>query len=232
MPPDQSVAHVSRRYRGEAGRRYQQVHDVPVRAHAWIAADRARKLGPFVDPNEVVLEYGVGPGWNLSAIVCKQRLGYDVADFLEGLLSAKGINFVADPRQVPHESVDTVICHHVLEHLPDPAAVLVEIGRLLRPRGKLIVVVPYERERRCRRFDPGEPNHHLFSWNVQTLGNLVTEMGFRVHLSSLGRYGYDRFLSVWAARLGIGAAGFRLIKKVVLAIMPLMEVRIVAFKMG
>jgi SAM-dependent methyltransferase len=231
MPPDPSVAQISRRYQGDAGRIYQQVHDVPPVAHDWIAADRARKLGPFVDPDEIVFEYGVGLGWNLTAIVCRQRLGYDVADFLEAQLSAKGITFVADPHQMAQGSVDTVICHHVLEHLPDPAAVLLDIWRLLRPHGKLMVVVPYERERRYRHFDPGEPNHHLFAWNVQTLGNLLTEMGFRVHLSTLGRYGYDRFLSVWAVRLGIGAAGFRLLKKIVLALIPLQEVRMMASKM-
>jgi len=40
--------------------------------------------------------------------------------------------------------------------------------------------VPYEKERKYRHYDSKEPNHHLYSWNVQTLGNLVEEIGFKV----------------------------------------------------
>jgi SAM-dependent methyltransferase len=39
-------------------------------------------------------------------------------------------------------SFDTVLCTQVLEHVPDPAAVLHEIGRVLRPGGRLILTAP------------------------------------------------------------------------------------------
>lgn len=224
------MAKVADRYRGDGAKRYHQKHDVPQAAHKWIALSRAQKFSAFIDSDHVVLEYGVGPGWNLSAISCKQRLGYDLSDLYEAQLATNQIRFVADTQSLPDGSIDAIICHHVLEHVSDPVRVLLEIRRLLREKGKLMLVVPYERERKYRHFNNDDPNHHLYSWNVQTLGNLVHDVGFRIHLSAIGRYGYDRFISVWAMRLGIGAAGFKLLKKCALATIPLLEVRVVAVK--
>ncbi|WP_319409903.1 methyltransferase domain-containing protein [uncultured Desulfosarcina sp.] len=230
MRSDNDAIQVKKRYQGEAGKVYHQKHDVPNPAHKWIAQNRSEKLAGHVAPDDVVLEYGVGPGWNLENIACKQRLGYDLSLFLKDQLSAKSIDFITDTRALTDASIDTTICHHVLEHTPDPAQVLMEINRLLKNEGKLILIVPYEKERKYRIYDPIEPNHHLYSWNVQTLGNLVTDLGFKIKQAGLGRYGYDRALSVLALRLGMGAFGFRLMKKIALTIIPLLEVRIVAIK--
>ena len=227
MRSENAATQVKKRYQGKA---YHQKHDVPQAAHKWIARSRADKLARYISPADIVLEYGVGSGWNLEAISCKQRLGHDLSPFLENQLSEKGIKFIADTDELADGSIDAIICHHVLEHTLDPAGVLLEIKRLLRNGGKMVLFVPYEKERRCRTFNPNEPNHHLFSWNVQTLGNLVCDLGFTVQKSDLGRYGYDRFLSVWAWRLGIGASGFNFFKKLALAFKPLLEVRIIATK--
>jgi len=229
MRSENAATQVKKRYKGKA---YHQKHDVPQAAHKWIARSRADKLARYINPADIVLEYGVGPGWNIEAICCKQRLGYDLAAFLENQLAAKGIKFIADTKDLPDASIDTIICHHVLEHTLDPAQVLLEIKRLLRNDGKMVLIVPYEKERKSRFFNPNEPNHHLFSWNVQTLGNLVCDIGFSVQVSAIGRYGYDRFLSVLAIRLGIGDSGFRFLKKLALTINPLLEVRIMATKSG
>ena len=223
-----TVDNVSAQYLGDSGKVYHQKHSVPLKAHDWIAQSRAEKFAPHIDPNDVVLEYGVGMGWNLDALICKERWGYDLSLFLEKTLSEKGINFIADTKALEGEAVDKIICHHVLEHTPEPIQVLCEIRRLLRRQGKLLLVVPYEREKRYRHFDVNERNHHLYSWNVQTLGNLVTAAGYRVDQAQIGSYGWDRFISVWASRLRIGLVGFNLMKKISLSIIPLKEVRIVA----
>jgi SAM-dependent methyltransferase len=230
MHCENDTTQVPNRYKGEEGRAYHQIHDVPQAAHGWIARERAWKFAPYVRPDDIVLEYGVGPGWNLEAISCRQRIGYDISTFLESLLSAKGIRFITDTREVTDASIDTIICHHVLEHTPDPHQVLKEIKRMLRDDGQMVLVVPYEKERKYRRYRKDEPNHHLYSWNVQTLGNLVGELGFSIRNAEVGKYGYDRFLAVLASRLRVGAAGFRILKSVLLAAIPLLEVRIIAAK--
>jgi len=50
-----------------------------------------------------------------------------------------------DGRHLPFEdgSVDHVLCTEVLEHVPDPAGLLSEIGRVLRKGGGLILTVPW-----------------------------------------------------------------------------------------
>src|SRR4051812_40102014 len=50
----------------------------------------------------------------------------------------------------PDASVDRVIASEVLEHIPDDAAALAEIARVLRPGGRVAVTVPrYGPERVC-----------------------------------------------------------------------------------
>ena len=129
---------------------------------------------------------------------------------------------------LPGATVDVAVCHHTLEHVMQPAAALAEIGRLLRPGGRLLLFVPFERERKYRRFDPAEPNHHLYSWNVQTLGNLAEESGFRVTQAATGPFGYDHFAAVWADKLRLGENGFRALHQLLLMLKPAREVRIIA----
>jgi hypothetical protein len=90
--------------------------------------------------------------------------------------------------------------------------------------------VPYEKERRRRHYDSKETDHHLYSWNVQTLGNLVADIGFKVLEGKLGRFGYDRFAAVWASRFGLGESGFRALRRTVHILKPMFEVRVVAEK--
>ena len=220
-----------RHYQGEAGRRYQQhKRGIPGSALPWVARLRAEKLSPFVRSADAVLEYGVGLGWNLAALKCRRKIGFDVADFLEPSVRALGIEDVADTKSLADGTMDVVLCHHTLEHVPDPAAVLGEIRRLLAPAGKLLLFVPLEREAKYNRFIPGEPNHHLYSWNTQTLGNLVREIGFDVAEAGTGEFGYTRFAAVWASRLRLGENGFRCLRRLLHILKPAREVRIIAVK--
>jgi len=70
---------------------------------------------------------------------------------------------------LPDDAVDLMICYHVLEHVPDDAAAMAEIARVLRPGGVAIVQVPHRpgvptdedpsagREERIARF--GQADH-------------------------------------------------------------------------
>lgn len=216
-------------YRGAAGRHYHVVkRGVPEAALPWVARLRAARFQPQVQPGDTVLEYGCGAGWNLTALKAARRIGFDVADFLRGEVERQGVEFVTDTAGLPAGLADVVLCHHTLEHVLSPANALDEIRRLLKPGGRLLLGVPYEKERRYRHFDPAEPNHHLFSWNVQTLANLVTDRGFAVTHAALACYGYDRFAAVWALRLRLGEPGFRLLRRLLIAMRPLWEVLLAA----
>jgi SAM-dependent methyltransferase len=220
-----------RHYRGDAGRRYQELkRGLPEQAIPWVAALRARKFAPLIGANDVVLEYGVGGGWNLAALPCRRKIGFDVADFLEPSLRELGIDFVADTKVLADALADVVICHHTLEHVLHPPDVLEEIRRLLKPAGRLLLYVPFEREGRYEHFHSAEPNHHLYSWNVQTLGNLVEEAGFQVSSAGIGEFGYSRFAAAWAAKLRLGETGFRAVRQILHVIRAGYEVRLIAIK--
>jgi SAM-dependent methyltransferase len=219
------------RYQGVEGQRYHShKRAIPAQAEPWVARLRAAKLAPHIRLSDTVLEYGVGLGWNLAAVDCGRKLGFDVGEFLEPEVRARGIEFVADTARLADGSVDLVLCHHTLEHAWHPAEVLASIHRLLQAGGRLLVFVPYEKEKRFRHFDPGELNHHLYSWNVQTLANLVLDAGFNVQRAGLGPFGQERFAAILAARWHLGERGFRLLHWLANSLKRELEVRIVATK--
>jgi SAM-dependent methyltransferase len=215
-------------YDGSAGRLYhEKKRGIPDVAVPWVAQHRAKKIAPYIKPTGVVFEYGVGWGWNLAALECSRKIGYDVSDILRDKVTGQGIEFISSAAQLAPDSADVIICHHTLEHLLDPPRALQEMKLLLKPAGKLLLFVPFERESKYTRFDPAEPNHHLYSWNAQTLGNLVQQCGYNVHEAHVAPFGYDRFSAVWADRLKLGAFGFRFIRSLAHIAKPAFEVRVV-----
>jgi SAM-dependent methyltransferase len=100
---------------------------------------------------------------------------------------------------------DAVVCLDVLEHVPDEAAVVAEIARVLRPGGTLIVSVPHRgRLARCDSInrlpdcwdmaevapgrdvatEPGEVHRH---YSVTELSRLL---GPRLHITAIRRSGF------------------------------------------
>lgn len=216
-------------YRGESGRAYHEgKRGLSPRALAWVMEARAEKFQPWVDATATVFELGVGAGWNLARLRCARRLGADAAEFLAAPLRDLGIEFVAESRLVPEATIDVAICHHALEHFAEPTTALRELRRVLKPTGRLVLHVPWEVERRYAVYRPDDPNHHLYHWNAQNLGNLVTVLGWRIETVKVQRYGYDRAAANLAQRCHLGRAGFRVLRATLIALRPCREVELVA----
>ncbi len=201
---------------------------VPDKAYPWVAKLRMRKITPHVKEDDTVLEYGVRFGWNLAFVGCKKRLGFDLSDSLAPIVREHGIEFINDLAAISDDAIDVIICHHQLEHALAPAEVLGAIKRILRPNGKLLLFVPYEKGKRTRRYETNYRYHRLYSWNVQTLGNLVKANGFKVIEGQVGRYGYERFSAVLANCYQLGELGFRVIRRTIHLVRPGYEVEMVA----
>ena len=213
-------------YRGEAGRKYQQEkRAVPVAAFPWVCRLRAEKFQPYTKPTDTVVEFGAGLGWNLAELKCARKIATDLENHLEGI---GGVEFVGSSREIPRETADVVICHHVLEHVANPTEMLREARRVLKANGLLILHVPYEIEGRYRAFNPQEPNHHLYSWNVQTLGNLVITESFTLFEAGVKSFGYDRFAANLAVKFGLGELAYRGLRRLALLLRPGYEVKIIA----
>jgi len=230
VPCDPALG-IQDRYTGESGRAYHESRfAIPDTAYLWVARLRAEKIAPHLRAEHSVVEYGVGHGWNLAALQCRRRTGFDVAAHVAPIVRAQGIDFVEKSEDLHSSSADVLVCHHVLEHVPNPSSTLAELHRILARDGRLLLFVPYETGRSSRRYAADEPNHHLFSWNAQTLGNLVTACGFSLISIGIGDYGYDRVAAVWACRLKLGERGFRALRRLALLLRPAHEVRVVAVK--
>lgn len=219
-------------YRGENGKEFLEHLTVPDEMYTAVAMARAARFSRYIKPWMSVLEYGVALGYNLAALECERKVGYDVHDSAKNFLASKKIKFRWETGSVRSGTFDAVICYHTLEHVTDPWATLLEMRRLLRAGGILLLCVPYEKERRYRRFDPTESSYHLFGWNPQTLGRLVTQAGYKeVEPTALRLFGYDRFAAVVAWRLGLyGPRPYRFLRDALLFIKPNYEISAVLRK--
>ena len=217
-------------YAGPDGEKYHLRRQLPPEAEGWVASLRAAKLQPFVKGTDSVLEYGVGFGWNLMALECRQKIGFDVVSSLRSVVEARGIRFVMDLSALSTETFDVLVCHHTLEHLANPAEALQIMLRLLKPLGKLLLFVPYEFERKYRRQNPSDKAHHLYSWTVSSLSNLVVAQGFQLDSARLQPFRFDRAAAVAAYRLKMGAIGYRFTRALGLFFLPEYEVVVIAEK--
>jgi 2-polyprenyl-3-methyl-5-hydroxy-6-metoxy-1,4-benzoquinol methylase len=96
-----------------------------------------------------IVDVGCGVGdviESMPACAIKIGLAYSQADLdLARRVCSEGVQFVkASALELPFasESVDALICLEVIEHLPDDRAVVSELSRVLKPRGRLLISVP------------------------------------------------------------------------------------------
>lgn len=223
------IAHgVRSRYQGSEGRQYHRaVHGSDEFATDVIAWSRWRKFAEFINPDDEVIEFGAGTCLNLRAMVCRRRVAYDISDAGKATAARHGIEFVTDLSDLAGQQFSVAICHHTLEHVPDPLEVLGQIKSMLRPGGMMVLCVPFETARMYRCYFEGEPNHHLFSWNPLTLGNLVSDAGFEVLDSRVSPFGYERRL---APLFRVGGGAYRVGLWTVRHLMPANEVLLTARK--
>ncbi len=118
------------------------------------------------------------PGWQVSGVelndsaarYAREQLQLDVRT---GTLAAAG--FAAG-------SFDAVTLWDVIEHVPDPAATLAEVARLLRPGGLLVINTPNLDSLDARLFGAYwigyELPRHLYVFSRRTLQAFTTQAGF------------------------------------------------------
>ena len=98
---------------------------------------------------------------------------YETADFEQVNKKYEPSTYVCDLKDIPvdDERFDYILFNQVMEHLPDPRVVLMELFRVLKPGGKMIYTAPLSYEEHERPFD-------YYRYTRYGVHHLFTEAGF------------------------------------------------------
>ena len=145
LAPSSSVDYESESYRelvdgSGSPERFYDLHD----------GEQAHKLailGTAELRHKIVADIGCGAGSFLDLVkgVASATLAIEPTRAFHPVLAAKGHEVFSYCEEVArdwHGRVDTAVCFSVVEHVPDPVALLGDVRRLLRPGGELLLSTP------------------------------------------------------------------------------------------
>ncbi|GFE60326.1 class I SAM-dependent methyltransferase [Geobacter sp. AOG2] len=82
----------------------------------------------------------------------------------------------------PEKSFDVIVMNHVLEHIPDPVEIMMELGRILKDDGLLVIGVPnfgsYMAKLMKGKWFSLMPDQHIWQFTRESLGKLLQKGGF------------------------------------------------------
>lgn len=146
-----------------------------------------------------VLDVGCGDGGFLA--LARSR-GWDVVGFdydarMVAQARSRGVEAVASDfdsfcrSRAPGE-FDAVTLFDVLEHTPEPAVLLEQVKRLLKPGGHLAITLPNARRPiPFRREAHDYPPHHFTRWTPQAMRAFLEKHGFEVERQVAGELRVD-----------------------------------------
>lgn len=165
-----------------------------------------------IPPDSMVLDAGAGIA-PYRGLFTHTR--YESADF-EMVDKAYGRStYVCDLKAIPVEDArfDYIVFNQVMEHLPDPKAVLTELYRVLKPRGRMIYSGPLF-------YEEHEQPYDYYRYTQFGVRYLMEGVGFNVDRLDwlegyFGTVGYQlnrmgRCLPLNPRRLAPGLAGYAL----------------------
>lgn len=157
--------------------------------------------------NKSVLDFGCGNGGFLlkARETSGSAEGVEPEESLRSYFSEKGLTVHSHIEEITG-GFDVITLFHVLEHIPDPGAILVKLGGKLNDGGQLIIEVPSADDALLTLYQCEPFSHftywscHLFLFNQATLSKLGTDAGFNInYVKQVQRYPLSNHLH-WLAK--------------------------------
>jgi glycosyltransferase involved in cell wall biosynthesis len=159
-------------YKGLTGAEFEAWHPI---VQLWSLHYLDHSFDWYLD--KTVVEIGCGPLGVVSGLRARRKIGVDpLLPAYRDLwgLEAHNCEYLADQGEkisLPDCTADVVICLNVLDHVQSPAAVLMEIRRILKEDGELFVSLDLEgQDEQC----------HPQSLDLEGVARLLTNTGFRI----------------------------------------------------
>jgi SAM-dependent methyltransferase len=136
----------------------------------------------------LMLDAGAGEGSYRKWFGRQRYVGVDLG-IGDAAWNYSGLDAIADLHQLPFraDTFDAVLNVVTLEHVREPACVLRELSRVLKPSGRLLLVVPHE-------WEEHQQPHDYYRYTRYGLEYLLRGAGFEnIQIQPVG--GYFRLLS-------------------------------------
>lgn len=136
------------------------------------------KFEEYIKSHHRVLDFGSGGGYLLNNINCKEKQGIEINS--SAIKEAQKINIKTSKslKNIRNDWADVIISNHTLEHINNPLETIQILHKKLKKGGKIIFVVPCERE--LKDYSSNNINQHIYTWNPVLLGNLFSMAGFKI----------------------------------------------------
>jgi len=197
-----SFAHINNEFYEESGMLLGEMDIQKYRNNSYQDDKRRATFIESTVLNKSVLDFGCGGGGLLHILKDQTARieGLELDNTLNKIINDEGITCHKSLIDVK-ETYDYITMFHVLEHLPDPMEMLVELKKYLKPNGKIIIEVPNSDDALLTLYnsqafaDFTYWSCHLFLFNASTLNKLFRQAGYKVnYIKQVQRYSLSNHL--------------------------------------
>jgi len=160
-------------------RLYQGVKKIALRKKVDLLFKQNNTVGSLLD---------IGCGTGDFLVEAKKRgwttTGFEPNDKASALATEKGITIAKQLSDLPDHAFDVITLWHVLEHVPNLEEEIIELRRLLKPEGKLILAVPnyksYDAMYYKEYWAAFDVPRHLWHFSQKSIAIIFEQFNFKV----------------------------------------------------